>query len=72
MESETIVVTRAYTYDETQVLGKSAEENALRQSLARDLALRVLRRIAADRQSIKTRESDSVLKSQGEKIPATF
>jgi len=45
MESETIVVTRAYTYDETQVLGKSAEEQLLRDALARDLARQVLRRV---------------------------
>lgn len=45
MESETIVVTRAYTYDETQVLGKSAEEQVLRTALARDLARQVLRRV---------------------------
>ena len=45
MEPETIVVTRAYTYDETQVLGKSAEEEVLRDALARDLARQVLRRI---------------------------
>ena len=49
---ESMLVTRSYTWDETRVLGKSAEETALRQSLARDLALRVLRRIAADRQSV--------------------
>ena len=49
---ESLLVTRSYTWDETQVLGKSAEENALRQALARDLALRVVRRIAADRQSV--------------------
>jgi LPS-assembly lipoprotein len=45
MEPETIVVTRAYTYDETQVLGKSAEERVLREALAADLARQVLRRI---------------------------
>jgi len=45
MDPETIVVTRAYTYDETQVLGKSAEEAVLRDALARDLARQVLRRI---------------------------
>jgi len=45
MEPETIVVTRAYTYDETQVLGKSAEEEVLREALARDLARQVLRRM---------------------------
>jgi len=49
---ESLLVTRSYTYDETQVLGKSAEESELRQSLARDLALRVVRRIATDRQSV--------------------
>jgi LPS-assembly lipoprotein len=51
-EPESLLVTRSYTYDETQVLGKSAEEQELRQSLARDLARRVLRRIAADRQTV--------------------
>ena len=45
MDSETIVVTRAYTYDVTQVLGKSAEERLLRDALAQDLARQVLRRI---------------------------
>ncbi len=49
---ESMLVTRSYTWDETQVLGKSAEENALRESLARDLAQRVIRRIAADRQGV--------------------
>ena len=45
IEPETIVVTRAYAYDETQVLGKSAEERLLREALADDLARQVLRRI---------------------------
>lgn len=49
---ESLLVTRSYTYDETQVLGKSAEENELRLSLARDLAMRVLRRLTADRQQV--------------------
>ncbi len=49
---ESLVVTRSYTYDETVVLGKSAEEEELRRSLARDLAMRVLRRISLDRRSI--------------------
>jgi LPS-assembly lipoprotein len=49
---ESLIVTRSYTYDETQVLGKSAEENELRLSLARDLAMRVLRRMSADRQMV--------------------
>lgn len=47
MEPETIIVTRAYTYDETQVLGKSAEERLLREALAQDLARQVLRRVEA-------------------------
>lgn len=45
MDSESIVVTRSYTYNETQVLGKSAEERILRRSLADDLARQVLRRL---------------------------
>lgn len=46
-EPESLVVTRSYTYDETQVLAKSREELELRRSLADDLARRVLRRIEA-------------------------
>jgi LPS-assembly lipoprotein len=41
------VVSRAYTYDETQVLAKAAEEEILRRALAEDLARRVLQRIQA-------------------------
>ena len=44
IEPEQLVVTRSYTYDETQVLGKAREERILRRSLADDLARRVLRR----------------------------
>jgi LPS-assembly lipoprotein len=44
---ETLVVTRSYTYDETQVLAKAAEEQILRRALAEDLARRVVRRIEA-------------------------
>jgi LPS-assembly lipoprotein len=44
---ESLVVTRAYTYDETQVLAKAAEEQVLRDALAEDLARRVLQRIQA-------------------------
>ncbi len=44
---ESLVVTRAYTYDETQVLAKAAEEGILRRALAEDLARRVLQRIQA-------------------------
>ena len=49
---ESLLVTRSYTFDETQVLGKAAEERELRLSLARDLATRVVRRISADRQAV--------------------
>ena len=49
IETESLVVTRSYTYDETRVLGKSAEEQALRESLARDLARQVLRLMEAGR-----------------------
>lgn len=44
---EQLVVTRAYTYDETQVLAKAAEEQILRSALAEDLARRVMQRIQA-------------------------
>lgn len=47
LESESLVLTRGYTYDETQVLGKSREEDTLREALADDLALQVVRRIQA-------------------------
>ena len=42
---ETLIATRSYTYDETQVLAKAAEEDVLRRSLAEDLARRLVRRI---------------------------
>lgn len=45
--NERLVVTRAYTYDETQVLAKAAEEQILRRALAEDLARRVMQRIQA-------------------------
>ena len=45
IEGETLVVTRNYTYDETQVLAKASEEEILRRALADDLARRVVRRI---------------------------
>ena len=43
--NESLVVTRAYTFDETQVLAKAAEEEILREALAQDLARRVMQRI---------------------------
>jgi LPS-assembly lipoprotein len=45
--NESLAVTRAYTYDETQVLAKAAEEQILRRALADDLARRVMQRIQA-------------------------
>jgi LPS-assembly lipoprotein len=47
ISNESLVVTRAYTYDETQVLAKAAEEEILRRALAEDLARRVMQRIQA-------------------------
>jgi LPS-assembly lipoprotein len=43
--NESLVVTRAYTFVETQVLAKAAEEEILREALAEDLARRVMQRI---------------------------
>src|SRR5262245_59347689 len=45
ISNESLVVTRAYTYDETEVLAKAAEEEILREALAADLARRVMQRI---------------------------
>jgi LPS-assembly lipoprotein len=45
IDKESLVVTRSYTYDETQVLAKASEEEILRTALAEDLARRVVRRI---------------------------
>jgi len=45
IQRESLVATRAYTYDETQVLAKEAEEQILREALADELARRVLQRI---------------------------
>ena len=47
MDPQSLAVTRSYTYDETEVLGKSREERVLRQALADDLARQVVRRIQA-------------------------
>jgi LPS-assembly lipoprotein len=47
ISNESLVVTRAYTYDETEVLAKAAEEEILREALAADLARRVMQRIQA-------------------------
>ena len=47
ISNESLVVTRSYTYDETEVLAKAAEEQILREALAADLARRVMQRIQA-------------------------
>jgi LPS-assembly lipoprotein len=47
LSNESLVVTRAYTFDETEVLAKAAEEQLLREALAADLARRVMQRIQA-------------------------
>ncbi|MED5535020.1 MAG: LPS assembly lipoprotein LptE [Pseudomonadota bacterium] len=57
IETESLVVTRSYTYDDTQVLGKSAEEQILRQSLAQDLARQVLRLIEIGRTTVPSSQS---------------
>jgi LPS-assembly lipoprotein len=47
LEPQSLVATRSYTYDETQVLGKGREEEVLRRALAKNLAQQVVRRIEA-------------------------
>ncbi|HEX6996523.1 MAG TPA: LPS assembly lipoprotein LptE [Gammaproteobacteria bacterium] len=54
LEPQSLVAVRSYTYDETQVLGKSAEEAEIRRALAEDLARQVVRRIEALRPSTQT------------------
>jgi len=57
IEVESLVVTRSYTYDETQVLGKSAEEQVLLESLAQDLARQVIRRMEGGRRPVPSAQS---------------
>jgi LPS-assembly lipoprotein len=47
IESESLIATRSYTFDETEVLAKSREERILRRALADDLARQVVRLIEA-------------------------
>jgi LPS-assembly lipoprotein len=49
IEPQSIVATRVYAWNETEVVGKTAEERILRQALADDLVRRVIRRIEASR-----------------------
>ncbi len=46
-DTQTLRLTRDYVFDETQVLGKEAEESALREGLQRDAAGQILRRVQA-------------------------
>ena len=45
LEAQALDLTRSYTFNETQVLGKRSEEGILRKALAEDLARRVMKRI---------------------------
>ena len=45
LEPQTLTRTRDYSYDETQVLGKSLEQDMLRRALARELVELVIRRV---------------------------
>lgn len=45
LSGENIRLTRDYTFDENAVLGKVAEENLLREELARQAASQILRRL---------------------------
>jgi LPS-assembly lipoprotein len=45
--NQEFAVTRSYTFDETQVLGKSLEQQSIQAALADDLARLVLRRLSS-------------------------
>ena len=47
LETQTLTVTRDYTYDSTLVLGKAREQELLRQALVDDLVRIVLKQISA-------------------------
>ncbi|MBT8082678.1 MAG: hypothetical protein KJP08_04270 [Gammaproteobacteria bacterium] len=47
LETQTLTVTRDYTYDSTLVLGKGREQELLRQALVDDLVRIVLKQISA-------------------------
>ena len=47
VEPQTLTLNRDYTYDETEVLGKSLEEDVLRDALAADLVNLLTRRMSA-------------------------
>lgn len=47
LEPKSLTLTRDYTWDETEVLGKAQEEAVLRTALVEELVRRVLRRLAS-------------------------
>ena len=47
LETQTLTLTRDYTYDSTLVLGKSREEELLRDAIVDDLVRIVLKQISA-------------------------
>ena len=47
MQPQILTLTRDYTYDETQVLGKAREEEVLRRAIAEDLVRLILRRLSS-------------------------
>ncbi|TDJ48190.1 MAG: hypothetical protein E2O52_01305 [Gammaproteobacteria bacterium] len=47
LSPQRLLLTRDYTYDETQVLGKARQEDVLRESLAADLVGLLVHRISA-------------------------
>ncbi len=47
LPEQSLTLTRDYSYDETDVLGKAREEEILRQALATDLVRLVMRRLSA-------------------------
>lgn len=47
LEAQDVTLTRDYTYDTTQVLGKAREESVLRDAIVRDLVRIVLRQISS-------------------------
>ena len=51
IDNQEFAVTRSYTFDETQVLGKSLEQETIQAALANDLARLVLRRLGSAQSS---------------------
>ena len=47
IDSETISISRDYTFDESSILGKSNEETSLREDLVRQVSAQIVRRVNA-------------------------